>query len=139
MTTHQEIQELKTYFEGAKGTGVLATSGEGGEVNAAVFARPHVLDGGEVGFVMPERLTYRNLSQNPHAAYLFVEDRPAGSEPRWTGVRLALRKVGEELDTERVKTLRRRTYADDQPGHFLVRFSVERVRPLVGDGAKQGE
>jgi hypothetical protein len=139
MTTHEEIERLKDYFEGSKGTGVLATSGEGGEVNAAVFARPHVLDDDEVGFIMPERLTYRNLSQNPHAAYLFLENRPAGSEPRWSGVRLSLRKVGEEKDTERVRTLRRRTYADDRDGHFLVRFVIERVRPLVGDGVQRPE
>jgi hypothetical protein len=37
---------LKEYFEKAKGYGVLATADAAGEVNAAVFARPHVMDDG---------------------------------------------------------------------------------------------
>ena len=39
---------LKEYFENTKGTGVLATSDRQGKVNAAIFARPHILEDGTV-------------------------------------------------------------------------------------------
>jgi hypothetical protein len=126
--------ELKEYFESKKGVGVLATADGDGKVNLAVFARPHVLEGDAVGFIMPDRLTHRNLSSNPHAAYLFVEDEEDGAARTWQGKRLYLTKTAEEKDTERVSSLRRRTYGDERDGRFLVSFSVDDVLPLVGPG-----
>ena len=53
------------------------------------------------------------------------------------GKRLYLRKVGEEKETERLYSLRRRMSppaADpENDPRFLVFFELERVRPLVGD------
>ena len=121
--------ELKAYFEGTKGHGVLATADSEGKVDAAVFARPHVMDDGTVAFIMPDRLTHHNLESNPHAAYLFVEDGG-----KWVGKRLFLTKVREEKDTELLYSLRRRSYGDDQEGRYLVFFRVDKVLSLVGTG-----
>jgi hypothetical protein len=121
--------ELKAYFEGTKGHGVLATADSEGKVDAAVFARPHVMDDGTVAFIMPDRLTHHNLESNPHAAYLFVEDGG-----KWVGKRLFLTKVREEKDTELLYSLRRRSYGDDQEGRYLVFFRADKVLPLVGTG-----
>lgn len=125
--------ELRQYFESARGHGVLATADREGSVSQAVFARPHVLEDGTIGFIMPERRTYRNLQQSPYAAYLFIEE-PTAEGSRYQGRRLKLRKVGEELDTERVRSLRRRTYDDERDGRYLVTFEVAEVLPLIGEG-----
>jgi hypothetical protein len=121
--------DLKEYFEGKEGHGVLATADSEGKVDAAVFARPHVMDDGTIAFIMPERLTHHNLQSNPHAAYLFHEN-----SGKWKGKRLFLTKVGEEKDTELLYSLRRRSYGDDKEGRYLVFFRVDQELPLIGAG-----
>ncbi len=122
--------ELQAYFESADGVGILSTADAGGQVNAAVYARPHVIDEKTVAFIMRERLSYRNLLSNPHACYLFVEDG-AG----YVGRRLYLTKVREESDTDVIAQFRRRQRKDEEPDEnkSLVYFTVDRIRPLVGD------
>lgn len=130
-----ESQELNNYFENTAGHGVLATADAKGLVNQAVFARPHCMDDGTVSFIMPNRLTRKNLQENPHAAYLFMEKGPG-----YKGKRLYLTKVREEQDTELLYSLRRRTYPaekEKQEGpRFLVFFRVDKVLPLIGAGQK---
>jgi hypothetical protein len=122
--------DLPAYFDSARGKGVLATADGHGRVNQAVFARPHTLSDGAIAFIMPDRRTHHNLSLNPHAAYLFIEDGPG-----YKGVRLYLTQVKEEEDAERIALIRRRDYAG-QPGgedpRYLVIFRVDEVLPLVG-------
>jgi hypothetical protein len=125
--------DLKAYFDSTKGRGVLATADADGRVNAAVFARPHVMDDNTVAFIMPHRLTHHNLQANPHAAYLFMADGPG-----YKGARLHLTKVREEQDTELLYSLRRRTYPPEQEKkegpRYLVFFRVDKVLPLIGAG-----
>jgi Pyridoxamine 5'-phosphate oxidase len=128
-------QELKDYFENTNGHGVLATADTDGRLNQAVFARPHVMADGTAAFIMPHRLTHKNLQENPHASYLFLE-----SGPGYKGKRLYLTKVREEQDTELLYSLRRRTYPAEQDKlagpRFLVFFQVDLVLPLIGTGGK---
>ena len=130
-----ESQDLKNYFENTTAHGVLATADAKGMVNQAVFARPHCMDDGTVSFIMPNRLTHKNLQENPHAAYLFMEKGPG-----YKGKRLYLTKVREEQDTELLYSLRRRTYPaekEKQEGpRFLVFFRVDQVLPLIGPGTQ---
>lgn len=126
--------DLKTYFQETRGMGVLATADAKGPVDAAVYSRPHVLEPDQVAFIMPDRLTHRNLQSNPHAAYLFREEG-AG----YKGVRLLLTRLREEQDSDLLQALRRgphagETGADDDP-RFLVVFRVDRVLPLIGAGS----
>ena len=129
------IMDLAEYFESTKGFGVLATANAEGEVDVAVYARPHVLDEETVAFIMADRMSHANLQSNPHAAYLFREN-----DEGYKGKRLYLSKVGEETDPDKIESLRRRKVqpaclADEGEPRFLVTFHVDRVRPLVGDGA----
>jgi hypothetical protein len=122
--------DLKDYFENTQGRGVLATADSEGKVDAAVYARPHVMDEETVAFIMRDRLTHHNLQSNPYAAYLFME-----SGERFVGKRLFLSKTQEEQDTDLARQLRRRTYPDDKKGPlFLVFFRVDKVLPLIGPG-----
>jgi hypothetical protein len=126
----RRIMELHAYFESADGVGFLSTADAGGQVNAAVYARPHVIDETTVAFIMRERQSYRNLQSNPRACYLFVEDGPG-----YVGRRLYLTKIREESDTDVIAKFRRRQRKDNEPDEnkSLVYFTVDRVRPLVGD------
>ena len=66
--------DLEEYFDKVKGTGVLATSDKEGRVDAAIYAKPHVMDKETVAFITADRLTHHNLQSNNRAAYLFKED-----------------------------------------------------------------
>ena len=50
--------DLAEYFESTKGFGVLATANAEGEVDVAVYARPHVLDEETVAFIMADRMSH---------------------------------------------------------------------------------
>lgn len=124
---------LRGYFENTKGLGVLATADADGKVNAAVYARPHLLDPEDdntATFIMNERLSYANVQANPNAAYLFIEEGEG-----YVGRRLTLTKAGEEDDQEKIKSLRRRNLpdeCDEGKVRHLVHFRIEGVRPLIG-------
>ena len=122
---------LKAYFGETQGMGVLSTADGDGLVNAAVYARPHVMEDGKLGFIMRDRLSHHNLQTNPHAAYLFREE---GSG--YKGMRLHLTKTYEESGTPLVKDLCRRCRIDDKPDtvRYLVVFDVVKKLPLIGAG-----
>lgn len=129
---------LREYFAQAKGTGVLATANDKGQVDAAIYARPHVIDEETVAFIMRERLSHENLKTNPQAAYLFVEEGPG-----YKGKRLYLIKRQEETNQELIEKLRRRTPGAIDPrddgNKYLVFFHIDRERPLVGDTPPEGD
>ena len=129
-----DMKELKEYFEKASGHGVLATVSGDGLPNQAVFARPHCIEDGTVAFIMPHKLTHKNLQENPNAAYLFMEGAPG-----YKGKRVYLTKVREEQDTELLHALRRRTspsHKGKQDGpRYLVVFRVDMTLPLIGAGS----
>jgi len=121
---------LADYFENTKGLGVLATADGDGKVDAAVYARPHVLEDGTLAVIMRDRLTHHNLQSNPHATYLFKEDGPG-----YKGKRLFITKVREEEDSELLNSLRRRQYLDEKDeAKFLVFFKLDKELPLIGAG-----
>ena len=124
--------KMQDYFESTPGRGVLATADSDGRVDAAIYSTPHILEDGTVAFIMRERLSHQNVQENPHAAYLFVEE---GSSSR--GVRLFLKKIKEETDSEKIKSMMRRhlSSAEDKAHgpSYLVTFAIEKILPLLGD------
>ncbi len=122
---------LSDYFENAQGTGILATANSEGQVDVAIYSRPHVTDEDKVAFIMRPRFTHDNLQSNPHAAYMFIEEGPG-----YKGKRLYLTKLREETDPELIDSLRRKDrkhYTKSEEKSFLVYFHIDRIRPLVGD------
>ncbi len=123
--------DLSSYFESTEGMGVLGTADAEGNIDLAVYARPHVVDDESIALIMSDRTSHANIAANPHAAYLFVE-----SGKGYKGQRLYLKRTHEETDPERIEAVRR----EGRKGHdygdalkYLVHFKVEKVRPLVGD------
>ena len=122
---------LKQYFEDTKGIGILATADGDGKVDAAVYARPNVMDDDSLAFIMRDRLTHHNLQSNSNATYLFVENGPG-----YKGKRLYLTKVREEQDTELLASLRKRQYIDEKDeAKYLVLFKLTKELPLIGEGS----
>ena len=120
---------LKDYFSEKSGFGVISTSNDKGEVNSAVYAKPHVMGADSIAFIMRERLSRANLHQNPQAHYLFIEH-----EHGFHGVRLSLEMTGEEQDQEKIAALSRRSYKDEkgEDDRFLVSFRVDKALVLIG-------
>jgi len=126
--------ELEEYFENTTGHGVLATSDSEGIVNAAVYARPHFFDKETVAFIMGDRLTHKNIQENPHAAYLFIQ-----SGQGYSGKRLYLTKTKEVQDEDLIADIRRRcdySFYGKDITRFVVFFHIDKVLPLIGDGSK---
>jgi len=122
---------LTDYFTNAKGLGILATSDSQGNVNTAIYSRPYLIDDEKIAFSMLERLSYSNIQSNPKAAYMFVENADG-----YKGKRLYLTMTGEEKDPKRIKEIKKQHEkakdSDDKIRH-LIYFTVDRIRPLVGD------
>ena len=78
---------LNEYFFDNPGVGVLSTADVQGRVDAAIYARPRVMHDGTLAMIMRDRLTHKNLQQNPYAVYLFME-----ATEGYHGVRVFLRK-----------------------------------------------
>lgn len=130
--------DLAQYFENTKGTGILATADADGAVDAAVYARPHVIDAETVALIMSNRLSHANIKVNPSAAYLFIEEGGG-----YKGIRLYLTMTGEETDPEKINEIRRKparecTEDTEAEEKYLVYFRVDWTRPLVGDEKGDG-
>jgi hypothetical protein len=124
---------LNEYFENITGRGILATADSEGNVDVAVYSRPHFIDEKTIAYIMMDRLTHKNLQSNPHAAYLFME-----SGEKYAGKRLYLTKLREETDPEAINKIRwRKTYAapedEENRRRFLVYFRIDKVLELIGD------
>ena len=123
---------LKDYFEGRSGTCTLSSADRSGKVSAAVYSAPRVLADGSVCFIMRERLTYRNIIENPHAACMYIENGGG-----YQGIRLFLTKVREDNDQELIGRMTRRQLSPEEdrakgPKHLVV-FRVDRILPLIGN------
>jgi hypothetical protein len=122
--------KLKEYFENTEGFGVLATADGDGNINSAVYARPHVMEDGSLAFIMRDRQSHKNLQSNSIATYLFKADGPG-----YKGKRLYLTKIREEENSPLIDSLSRRPFStetDKEEPKFLVYFKLERERPLIG-------
>ncbi len=120
---------LHDYFDKKSGFGVISTSNNKGEVNSAVYAKPHIIDSSTIAFIMRDKLTRKNVLENPQAHYMFIEHNHG-----FHGVRLSLTMLEESQDQERINTLSRRPAKDDSndPERFIVTFTVNKVLTLVG-------
>lgn len=125
------MMDLEEYFMEKKGIGVMAISDAAGVVGTAIYSKPHVENGDTVIFIMRDRLTHKNLQENSHASYLFLEDGRG-----YIGIRLFLVKTAENTEQELITAMTRRHLSPEEDkvkgDKFLVRFRVERVLSLIG-------
>lgn len=129
---------LQEYFSTANGTGFFATASSKGKPDIAVYSRPQFMADGTLAFIMRDRLTHAYLQENGHAAYAFIEN--AGG---YKGVRLFMKKIGEDSDKERIAEMTRRHLSPEEDAakgpKYIVYFRVEKVLPLIGGNALDPE
>ncbi len=119
---------LKDYFSQTTGVGVLSTADSDGKVNSAIYASPHFLEENRVSFIMRDRLTHANITSNPNANYMFIEESTG-----LKGIRVNLHKISESADQEQISTLsRRKTAGDSEEQRYLVTFRIEKILALIG-------
>lgn len=122
---------IKDYFANRQGVGVLSTADAAGKVDAAIYAKPHIMTDGTIAFIMRDRLTHRNINENPYAVYLFIENTTG-----YQGVRLFLNKLREDDDAALIGKLTRRSLTVEEDAakgpKFIVYFAVEKILNLVG-------
>jgi len=125
--------KLKEYLEEKKGVSILSTADTDGKCTTAIYSKPRIMEDNTVAFIMRERLTYQNVRNNPHAAYMFIENNPG-----YQGIRLFLIKIREDNDPELIARMTRRSLTPEEdrekgPKHLVV-FRVDMILPLIGAG-----
>ena len=118
--------------------GALATSNNNGDVNAAVFGSPRMLDEETIIMAIGDNRSYQYLQENPKASFIVIE--PGASPMEWKGARLYLEvdsfeRYGEVLDSFREKI---RKVAGNKSANAIIaaiRFKITDVRPLIAPAA----
>ncbi len=113
------------------GLAVMSTASADGAVNSAIYARPHVIDETTLVWGMTDKRTYQNISENPHASFLFKT-----SSPGFSGVRLTLELIKTEEEGELLDTIKNNADVVVGPGAgaavtHAVWFRVLEIRELI--------
>lgn len=127
-------KQVMEMFNRENRIGVLATADSNGDVNAAVFGSPRMIDEDTVIMAIGENRSFKNLQENPKASFIVVE--PGQTPTSWKGVRLYLEvdsfeRYGEVLDSFRENI---RKVAGDSSADAIqaaIRFKVVDIRPLI--------
>jgi hypothetical protein len=127
-------QELMAIFNKRPRIGSLSTANSRGDVNAAVFGSPQMIDENTVVMGIGKNRSLLNLKENPKAVFLVME--PGKTVMDWKGARVYL----EVIDIEEaggffdmIKDSITKA-AGAQAGAMIraaVRFRITEVRPLV--------
>jgi len=122
---------LKKYFENYSGISILATSDLDGKVDVAIYSKPHVFEDNTLAFIMRDRLTHKNISSNPYAVYMFIEEGEG-----YKGIRIFLKKIREDNNPELINNMKRRHLSPEEDESlgpkFLVYFKIEKILNLIG-------
>ena len=113
------------------GRGVIATSSRDGVPNAAVYAAPHVIDEETVAFGMTRGRTFRNLSENPNAAFLYLSPGAALGGVRMTLALKEMREADPLLDRIRERAREAASVEAGDSIRVVAYFTVTELRPLV--------
>lgn len=89
-----------------QGFGVMATANLAGNVNTAIYARPHVIDATTLVWGMTDGRTFHNVAVNPRASFLFKSP-----DPGFRGVRLYLELLRVEEEGAMLTRIRQNTDA----------------------------
>ncbi len=113
------------------GTGVIATADKDGTINTAIYASPHVVNDETVAWGMTEGRTYRNLKENPNAAFLHQAPGDGAAGVRIT---LKLKKIqasGTVLEAIRARARKSSGIAAADMVRYVAFFEVVETRPLM--------
>ena len=126
-----EVMEL---FNKETRIGTLSTANRKGEVNVAVFGSPRMIDENTVIMGIGRNRSFRNLQENPQAAFIVVE--PGKTAMDWKGARVYLEAVDIESGGgffEEVKAGIAKVAGKEAAAmvHAAIRFRITEVRPIM--------
>ena len=129
-----ERKELMDLFNKRPRIGILSTSNNVGDVNAAVFGSPQMIDENTVVMGIGENRSFRNLQRNPKAAFIVVE--PGETVMDWKGARVYLEAVDMETSGEFYDQIKKGIAKAVGPQaadmiHAAIRFNITEVRAIV--------
>ena len=130
--------KLVDFFNKEPRMGTLSTADKEGNVNAAVFGSPRLLDDRTMVMAIGNNRSFRNLQENPNAVFTVVQ--PAESFLDWKGVRVYLKMMechtsGDILDETRAQVAQ--VLGEDgakTAAEFALIFEVTGVRALIDMG-----
>jgi len=125
------LENWKSYFNSHIGLGFLSTANASGKVNTAVYARPHVQINGDFAFIMNDRRSFANVSENPFAVYAFIESNSSGY--RFYLKREVVLTEGILYDVVLSESRKPPHIQDSGKDKYVVLFKLTEVRPLVGE------
>jgi hypothetical protein len=130
-------KELMEIFNKRPRIGALATSNKEGDVNAAVFGSPSMIDENTVIMGIGENRSFRNLQRNPKAVFIVME--PGDTVMNWKGARVYLEAVDMETEGDFFDQIKQNIVkaAGQQAAdmiHAAIRFKITEVRPIVDMG-----
>lgn len=127
-------KDLMELFNKYPRIGALATSNKTGDVNAAVFGSPRMVDENTIVMGIGENRSFRNLERNPKAVFIVME--PGATVMDWKGARVYLEAVDMETEgafyDEIIKGIARAAGQEAADMiHAAIRFKITEVRPIV--------
>ena len=127
-------KELREVFNKRPRIGALSTSDGKGNVNVAVFGSPQMIDDNTIVMGIGNNRSYRNLQENPKAAFIIME--PGSTAPEWKGVRVYLEAVSIETAGELYNKIKEEitNRLGKQAGEMIkaaIRFTITEVRSLI--------
>jgi hypothetical protein len=130
-------KELMEMFNKQARIGALATSNKLGDVNAAVFGSPRMIDENTVVMGIGENRSFRNLQRNPKAVFILME--PGETMTDWKGARVYLEAIDLESSGQfydEIKSgIAKAVGSKAAEGIYAaIRFRITDVRPLVDRG-----
>ncbi len=123
-----DLKDLERLFQ-KEGIGVMGIADGEGWVNLAIYSPPIITSEGTLVFGTTQRLTYKNLTENPRAMFMYVPQED------WNGVRIRLRLAKDETSGKWLEKWKERFHAMGYTSlakeiRHALHFKVEEVRPL---------
>ncbi len=113
------------------GTGVIATADGDGTINTAIYSAPHVVDDETVAWGMTEGRTFRNLRENPNAAFLQQAPGDGAAGVRMTLKLQRIQESGKMLEAIRSRARKTSGAAAADMVKYVAYFKVVETRPLM--------
>ncbi len=129
--------KLIDYFNKQPRIGTLSTASKDGQVDAACFGSPRMVDEKTVLMIVRKNRTFANLQENPHAVFMIME--PGKTGPEWKGVRVYLKMTEHETSGKKMDMMKSaitKILGEEQAKtfHATITFEIQNVRPIVDVG-----
>jgi hypothetical protein len=130
-------KELMEKFNKQPRIGALATSNKNGDLNAAVFGSPQMVDEDTIVMGIGNNRSYEYLQDNPKACFIYME--PGETLPEWGGARIYLEATTIDPSGELYNQIRSKIaeMAGEEAAKMIqaaIRFKITDIRPIVAPG-----